>query len=314
MKKYLSKEQVMPVLAVLLAVLIVTGASYALFTVVKVGTKSNEIHAGTLHLKFTDPSSNSINLEGAIPTTDTTGMSGTAYTFTLENTGTLPVYYRLKIEENEDLYTTHGDTGKIFEDDKLKIGLIKNGATKYLFYHRQDLDTGVLQPGEKNTYTARIWINYHAGNEVKGNHFHGTFLAEGYQESFETTTEESYFTFDASTGTITGYHNDGPKAVMIPESIEGTAVLKIAPSAFASKQLTSVVLPSKLTYISSQAFRDNQLTTVTIPKSVTKVEYQAFDNNALTSVKMYATTSFDPASFGWASGYDDNNITYLTEQ
>jgi hypothetical protein len=53
---------------------------------------------------------------------------------------------------------------------------------------------------------------------------------------------------------------------------------------FASKGLTSVKLPSKLTYIGMAAFRDNSLGTVVIPAGVTEIEDCAFQFNELTNV------------------------------
>lgn len=181
MKKFLKKEYVMPVLAIVLAIAVVTGVSYAIFQVTTTGTKNNVINAGTLQLTFDESSSNEISLTDAVPLTDATGMQGTPYTFTITNTGTLDAQYRLMIEENDELYASHGDEDRIFPNGTLRIGLTKNGTTTYVNYERSSLDSGVLKPQESITYTARIWINYDAGNEVQGNHFHGHFTVEAIQ-------------------------------------------------------------------------------------------------------------------------------------
>lgn len=177
------KEIIFPAMAIILAVIVVVGVSYAIFTTTTTGTKNNVINAGTLRLTFADTSSNSINLTSAIPQTDTAGMKGTAYTFTITNTGTLEAKYRLKIVEDENLYATHGDVtaGKVFPNGTLRIGMTKNGTTSYIDYDRFSLDSGILKAGESVTYTVRIWINYNAGNEVQGNHFHGSFALEAIQ-------------------------------------------------------------------------------------------------------------------------------------
>lgn len=183
MKKFLKKEYVMPILAIVLAIAVVTGVSYAIFQVTTTGTENNVINAGTLQLTFDESSSNEISLTDAVPLTDATGMQGTPYTFTITNTGTLDAQYRLMIEENDELYASHGDEDRIFPNRKLKIGLTKNGQTTYISYDRSSLDSGILAPKESVTYTARIWIDYNAGNEVQGNHFHGHFTVEAIQEN-----------------------------------------------------------------------------------------------------------------------------------
>jgi len=102
-----------------------------------------------------------------------------------------------------------------------------------------------------------------------------------------------------------------PTDVIIPSTIEGFPVTTIGDNAFASKDLTSVVIPSSVTAIGRRAFSNNQLTSVTlneglieigggghgagafsnnqltsvvIPDSVTTIGLYAFENNQLTSV------------------------------
>jgi len=99
-----------------------------------------------------------------------------------------------------------------------------------------------------------------------------------------TTTLEVYFTFDNTTGTITGYDITGGLDVVIPSTIGGVAVEHIGIDAFLEKYLTSVIIPDSVTSIGPCAFRINQLTSVTIGNSVTSLDYRAFSNNQLTSV------------------------------
>ncbi|MCI2267094.1 leucine-rich repeat domain-containing protein [Sediminivirga luteola] len=97
-------------------------------------------------------------------------------------------------------------------------------------------------------------------------------------------TDAGYFTFNASTGTITGYSSSGPKDVVIPRSINGVPVTSIGFRAFFGNQLTSVVIPDSVTSIGDSAFSDNWLTGVVIPDSVTSINGWAFADNGLTSV------------------------------
>lgn len=92
-------------------------------------------------------------------------------------------------------------------------------------------------------------------------------------------TDESYFTFDSLTGTITDYDGiNGPKDVVIPNQIGGVDVLAIADAtydggtetysgAFADKGLTSVYVGDTVANIGSYAFTGNPLTSVIIGTS-----------------------------------------------
>jgi len=100
----------------------------------------------------------------------------------------------------------------------------------------------------------------------------------------------SCFEFDGSTGTITGYLAQSstnapcPRDVVIPSEINGSAVSVIGRFSFATKSLTSVVIPTSVTSIEPEAFYMNQLTSVVIPDSVTIIGVWAFLGNQLTSV------------------------------
>lgn len=82
------------------------------------------------------------------------------------------------------------------------------------------------------------------------------------------TPEEAYFTFESTTGTITGYDIAGGLDVVIPSMIGGIAVEHIDFEVFLEKYLTSVIIPDSVTSIGINAFASNQLTSVTIGADV----------------------------------------------
>jgi len=91
-------------------------------------------------------------------------------------------------------------------------------------------------------------------------------------------TANQNFTFDSSTGTITGYTGQ-LNNVVIPAQINGVNVTRVAASAFESRGLTgTLTFPSTLTYIGQRAFWGNSLTSVTVPNSVTHIGNYAFAN------------------------------------
>jgi len=128
----------------------------------------------------------------------------------------------------------------------------------------------------------------------------------GFTAECELTV--TYFVFDSSTKTITGYniaggldvdippqiggievehignypfYNMGLKSVIIPDSVK-----TIGTGAFYENELTAIVIPDSVTSISSSAFRDNDLEEVDIPNSVTSLGGHVFRNNALTSISI----------------------------
>ena len=94
--------------------------------------------------------------------------------------------------------------------------------------------------------------------------------------------------FDFAGGTISGYtvSDECGTDVVIPNTINGEAVVGIGNSAFYRKGLTSVELNDGLKTVGISAFGSNSLTSVEIPSSVKTIGNQAFVfNDDLKSVK-----------------------------
>jgi hypothetical protein len=96
----------------------------------------------------------------------------------------------------------------------------------------------------------------------------------------------SPFEFNAVTGAITGYSNDGPKDVVIPDSIGGVPVTSIAMNSFTFKGITSLIIPDTITSIGGSAFLVNNLTELTIPDSVISIGGSAFFGNNIRSLTL----------------------------
>lgn len=112
---------------------------------------------------------------------------------------------------------------------------------------------------------------------------------------------EACLNFNASEGRIDGFNGSGcaSSSLVIPDTINGVAVTKIADYAFDGSKgyhLTSLSLPASVTSIGAFAFRDNQLASVSLPGATSIGDY-AFENNNLTSVSLPSTTDIGLYAF-----------------
>lgn len=97
---------------------------------------------------------------------------------------------------------------------------------------------------------------------------------------------ENYFSFDSSTGVLSGYSSNGPKSVKIPSFLNDAKVRSIGAEAFKLCQLTDVSIPDSIEYIGANAFAYNFLNKVTIPSSVNLIDLGAFQENLLSEIEL----------------------------
>ena len=175
------KEKIIFLGITLVILIVIIGSSYAFLSSQSESSKNHIVKAGKLEINFTSDDSK-INLENAYPIPDSEGMRGTPHTFTITNTGSLPASYQISLSDNTSLYNSHNDTGKIFNENQLKLGITNgNGNTTYQMYKKGAFIEGTLDAGKSATYTIRLWIPEHIGNEVQGYHFHGNIKVESVQ-------------------------------------------------------------------------------------------------------------------------------------
>ena len=111
--------------ALIIMLIMVIGISYAAFTYSGLGKKENTITTGAISMSYTE-SSNTISMNNALPTTDTTGMtrtnSGEYFDFTVKSSiaGNTDINYEIAAKE---------ETGNTFSGNNIKYYLtsIDNG-------------------------------------------------------------------------------------------------------------------------------------------------------------------------------------------
>lgn len=122
---------------------------------------------------------------------------------------------------------------------------------------------------------------------------YGNKTVQTFDPSFVYTTMDN-------TISIQGYWGSDVD-VVIPDTIEGLQVTRIAPNAFqpvsestqlaqgqSTVKLTSVVIPETVTHIGNSAFYKNNLQSITLPKNLTSLEGYAFTGNKLSNVVLPA--------------------------
>jgi hypothetical protein len=118
-------------------------------------------------------------------------------------------------------------------------------------------------------------------------------------------TDQALFTV-SDTGILTRYTGE-EKDIIIRSVIKGVFITSIGMSAFNSKDLSNLIIPSSVISIGEGAFSRNDLISVTIPNSVTSIGESAFLYNKLTSVNIPSSVT----SIG-SSAFSGNQLTSVT--
>ena len=175
----LIKKQVMLILAtvVLVGTLAVT-TSFAVFEETKSNATDQKMTIGDLDVTYTGGSA--ISITDINPMTDSTALSKTdnIYTFTIENTGTVPYNFKVKVINNPSY------TSNLLPHQYIRYSL--NGGTASALGTGQDdyeLISGVIEAGATNTYNLRLWVadasTYSLPNSVLGQEIHLKISVEG---------------------------------------------------------------------------------------------------------------------------------------
>ena len=174
------RQLTLTLISILAVTLISIGSTFAMFTVSSKSAEYNVVKTGTLNIDFSS-SSSTIGLDGALPMSDSDGLSQTGNTFTITNTGSLTANYSVSLQDDTDMINQDGCSDKQLDKDFIKYS-IDNSAAKLLSGSTDLLISGALKSGETKTFTLKVWIRDDATNEVLGKHYHGKIVVDAIQE------------------------------------------------------------------------------------------------------------------------------------
>ena len=172
-KKYI----IISIVIILISIIALIGASYALLTMTLEGEKKISLTAGILKVDFSE--GDNINLDNVAPMTDTQGLKTTPYTFTITNTGNIKVYYHVSLEEdvNNTLSNSYLKM-KIAGDNGYDSGVIKvNNYGEGTF---EIIGEDVLKPSDEVTYQLWMWLDEDADNSAQGKIYQSKIVVESF--------------------------------------------------------------------------------------------------------------------------------------
>ena len=177
MDKTKKKYIVLVVVTILVSIIALIGATYALLTMTLEGDKKITLTAGILKVDFTE--GNRINLENEAPISDSKGLKKTPYTFTITNTGNINAYYHVSLEE---------DGNNTLDNSYLKMKLTNNKGYDSGIVKVSDYGNGTfeikgeetLEPSDTVTYQLWIWLDINADNNAQGKIHQSKIVIESF--------------------------------------------------------------------------------------------------------------------------------------
>ena len=172
-KKYI----IISIVIILISVIALVGASYALLTMTIEGDKEISLTAGILKVDFTE--GDNINLDNVAPMTDKQGLKTTPYTFTITNTGNINAYYHISLEE---------DSNNTLDNSYLKMKMTgsngyDSGVIRVSNYGKGTFEIrgeGVIEPEDTVTYQLWMWLDNEVDNSAQGKIYQSKIVVTSY--------------------------------------------------------------------------------------------------------------------------------------
>jgi len=332
-EKKISRNIIFSVVAVLLLVVVVAGATYAYFTATA-STAKQEVKTGSLAMGF--ESGEFLRADALMPISDSEIKTKAAeLDFSVTNQGTEHMNLTISltdIEISDDLKDVDFRWGLYNKDKDLGIafGIFEDMGTQTSVTLLTDtIIDAVLDENEEDitkNYTLRVWIHDDGANQnyMQGETFSAKVTVDG--EPVKYTPEEC---FGFNNGTVTSYDYEtcgvAGVDVVIPKSIDGVAVTTIGSSFWSTgdglpwgtdEYIESMILPDTITKINDEGiyyFAAASESEITIPESVITIGNSGFSASLARNIPESITTIGSYAFYGNISAVIPGSITSLSE-
>lgn len=182
-----------------LVVSLISG-SYAIFSASSDGGEYNVITVGDLDISYVDTGDgygDVLSLKDAYPISDNDASSLTPYRFSIENTGSVGIDFKIKIVNDEAIIAADGCSNNLLDPSYIKFQL-DNGAKTLLSSTQSSgytIYNGTIQAGHSSEiHELKIWITNTASNlnGALGKHFHGKVVVETTQTGVDERLKTTY--------------------------------------------------------------------------------------------------------------------------
>lgn len=164
-RKVFTRQLIITVVTVFVLAIVIMGSSYALFMDVDTSAQDNVYTSGDLVVVFNDKSgesANTINNPSLIPMSNESALRQTnnIYTFTITNTGTLPMKYDVLLNDVKE----YADSN-LLSHEYIKYQLCINNTTNCTIIRKlSTVEDNIiyqsnLQAGGQTIYYLRVWVS-----------------------------------------------------------------------------------------------------------------------------------------------------------
>lgn len=186
-KNTLRKQLVITSISIFLVVLLIITMSYSAFTDTSKSEAYNTLQVGTLQISYVDAGDglgDVLSLTDSFPISDQAGQESAPYRFDVQNKGSSPMFYQIKIIEDEAIVLVDECSSKQISKDSLKyqfdlgesLLLSSSESSEYIVY------SGTLSAGSSRIHEVRMWIDEVSGKASFGKHFHGKVVVEAISD------------------------------------------------------------------------------------------------------------------------------------
>ena len=201
-KDIIKKQTSIIAMSVIGMCIILISTSYALFMKVNTSTKNQVVETGTLKTEY---AAGATLTTAVLPQSDTEGLATSGYSFSVTNTGTLPMKYEITIYNDPD-----GDLTKAIPQQYLRVSLdgsapvamstlTKTSDTasetnenniKYLLATNK-IVKAASQTGDIATHNIKIWIDANAPESIIGDTVAIEVAVNGEVDDYNTYADAS---------------------------------------------------------------------------------------------------------------------------